>query len=200
MNVSEERVIFYHAIGRALEQWACVEAEIEEIAISCHPSDKANTIAAGFNAVENLRSKLALCDAMVRQSFAVSPHLEKWSTIYNKTHSLSAKRNKIAHNRHTRIASGNEGRRIALSSTRRATKTESPLFVRDIEAIRREFQSLTYALQNVRALLLGRPSSLPESDTSLNDSRIPSLRHLREQIHTELGFQPQELRRKNRKD
>lgn len=185
MNASEERVIFFHAIGRALEQWARVEAELEEVAEACVSPEDSGAIIAGLNAVENFRSKLAMCDAMVIHCFSSSPHLALWSNVKTKTGQVSQKRNKIAHNRHKHIANGQPGRRYALVPTRSTLKADPPLFVRDIEAARLEFSALCASLRYARSLLLGL-SAQPPAFHEQSD-RPPSLREIRDQIHAELG-------------
>lgn len=198
MTPLEEQVLFYHSIGRALEQWASVESQLERIAGACvHPRDSF-TIMAGYNSIENFRSKLSFCDSLIKTSAKLPADSTAWDFAHKKCADLSAKRNRMAHEKHRRFPLGTEGRRIGLvpSNVDLGDGLRPPslaLCVRNIEEARQEFFALTGCLANLYEALHGRPTLFPAYPSQ--STSPPSLRALRDQIHAELGVQRRPLRR-----
>lgn len=196
MNSAEERAIFYYCLGRALEQWAHAESCLEAIATACVSAGDRKAIEAGFNSIENFRSKLSFCDSLVCASVSDPGLLGRWAGLYARCSSLSATRNKLAHNRHRVFVSAPAGRRYALVSAKLGWSGSSPphgsICVRDIESARADFMRLTDDLVNMFDALLGQPETYSASRAP--PGRPPSLRELRAQIRAELGVQPGSLR------
>lgn len=201
MNASEEQVLFFHWIGRALQQWAAVEGKLEAVASACVHAQDSASIAAGFNAIENFRSKLSFCSKLVENSGKDEQLVLRWDALQTKCSTLSTKRNKIAHGRHKYFFHETPGRRYALVEPNApigdGTKPPSgSLCVRNIVEAREEFFVLTRSLANYLEALHGRPEPLQEL-TGPQPSP-PSLRSLRDQIRAELGVLPRPLIRSPR--
>lgn len=205
MKVSEERVAFFHCIGEALAQWAYTENQLWSVSSLAVPVPQRPTIIRGIMAVENFRSRLAMCDEMIRHAFKGKAHLERWAEIHDDLSKASTKRNQLAHRVPVLYLEGETGRHFALEewapdgkSTRGGARpTTSALCVQQIAHYRLEFHRLTSQLASYRSLIeTGHP--LPPAFDVQAESQ-PAIREIRNPIRVALGLPPLQPRSKGSK-
>ncbi len=205
MNIAEETVAFKHELGCAIAQWGYVEGQLLRVALECVDIPDRQALAIGYHSVENFRSKLSMCDNLVKHRFGKSPGFQRWRATRDRTDGLAKKRNTIAHGWHKLYIHNTVGRRWAIVSLHHANgqlvhadgqkPPEGSLCLRDLAAIRLEFHALTTQICNSYEVLCGRRAPFPESDEQ--PATPPSLRQIADQIRVELGFPPKPSRRKS---
>src|SRR5579863_3753592 len=116
MNAQEEEYAFYHEIGFALQQWSAVEWALETIVVRCaHDGPAGMSLAIGFLAVDNFRTRLLFVDALFKHRFGRNRELaDRWKRIHKRLGELSLKRNQIAHRRPVRLEGAPSGERFGL--------------------------------------------------------------------------------------
>lgn len=195
LSLDEEFVLFNYELGIATSQWAQVENSLLQVFHTCLRSDW-NTSVTTFYAVENFRSKLAMVDRLILQRFHTSSVLGKWETIKMKLEASSVERNKLAHYQANIYFDNPEGRRHALvarwrrpaASKAPPKKTKMPvgsLCLRDINAIRLRFFSLSTRLESFALEASGTPWDIPES--SMQPQNPLTLRELRDHLRARLA-------------
>lgn len=195
MNIAEENVAFKHELGCAIAQWGHAERQLLRVALECVDIPDRQALAIGYHSVENFRSKLAMCDNLVKHRFGMSSGFLKWRATKDRTDKLAKKRNTIAHGWHKLYAHNTPGRRWAIVPLHHANgrllladgepPPEGALCLRDLVAIRLEFHGLTTQICNAYEILCGQPAPFPESDEQ--PTHLPSLRQIANQIRAELG-------------
>lgn len=205
MNASEEIVAFKHELGCAIAQWGYVEGQLLNIALECVGIPDRTALAISYHSVENFRSKLTVCDNLVTHKFGKTAHFQAWRAARERTSALAAKRNKIAHGWHKLYVHNTPGRRWAIVPLHHANgellhidgikPPSGAICLRDLAAIRLEFNSLTKQLCNVYELVCGRRAPFPESDEQ--PASPPTLLQIANQIRAEFGFPQKPSRRKS---
>ena len=197
MNAAEEEIAFSYYMGKAVSQWAYVETQLQRLCTACVAVPDRRTVAAGFLAIENFRSKLAYADTMLKATFAQPPHIAVWTDLHKRLKTLSFRRNQIVHRVATFYPDGAPGRRFALlpwtmkdepEQTKKAKvpKPKKPprppssaMCVLALDEARNEFHALTTALAKFFEVLLDRPEpfarvlTLPTGQTTLRKAVQP---------------------------
>jgi hypothetical protein len=206
MNASEEIVTFQYELGRAIAHWGYVEFHVLQTALMCVSVPDRQALAIGYLSVENFRSKVALCDNLVRHRFGKSQHLEKWLTARELIDECAGKRNKIAHGWQKLYVHNVSGRRWAICPIQHNNgqllnldgkkPPTGAVCLRDLVRIRLEFHALTARLVNVRELLCRNRTLFPESDEQPKGP--PTIQHINAQIRAEFGLPYLSSREKRR--
>lgn len=195
MTPAEEEVAFYYAIGKALSQWASVERQLQRLVSSCvSPIDQV-TMATGFLAIENFRSKLSFADIVIKRKFGKTPHMDRWKGLHIRVVNGAKLRNRLAHSKVGIYPEGEVGRRYGLvewlrsKEGRRPTRPVAPtsaLCLLNIAQARTEFHGLTTALANYYETLAGRPAPFPTADEQPEGPK--TIRPIRDEIRAALGI------------
>ena len=197
MKINEETLIFKYELGNAIAQWGYVEHHIRNIALLCvEPKDK-DAMAISFHSIENFRSKVTVCDNLVKHRFGKSSHFNEWLELKEKLVKLSSQRNKIAHGWHKLYPNHTKGRRCAIIPTHHDDGSllhvdgEKPprdaICLRDLFAIRLAFYALTTQSCNVYELLRSGRAPFPKSREQ--PGGLTTLRHISNLIRAEYGLQ-----------
>jgi hypothetical protein len=205
MKLNEELLYFKYELGETIAQWGYVEYHVLNIALLCVGHADREALAIGYHSVENFRSKVMMCDGLVRHRFGKSAHLQKWIPARMQLDKSSANRNKVAHGWHKLYPHNVAGRRLAIiplhhknGSLLHADGPKPPMgaiCLRDLFGIRLEFHALTTRVANVYELLNRNRAPFPESLEQPKDP--PTIRHIADQIRAELGLQFAPSRRKS---
>ena len=182
MNLNEESISFYHAIGLSITQWAWVEQELAGIVLDCFDPKEAIQALTGFRAIENFRAKLQFVDAVISVGRLKKSEKPNWILLMERAQKAANKRNQLAHRTVITDANGTAGRRKNLlparaPETKRPQKFAGAICVRDIVGYRLEFFALTAQLANFRARLAGEPERRPRSqEQALSPPTIAQIR------------------------
>jgi hypothetical protein len=183
MHIVEEQLLFFHAIGEALAQWAYVENQLWLLASSTFPLQQRRQVVEGLMAVESFRAKLNVCDRYIRHSTNEEGFLTRWAKAKESLERLSQKRNKVAHRVPVLYSAAKEGRRYALEAWNPSVlqpgehPTTEALCLQQLELLRREFHQLTSDLASLNRLrAVGVP--LPPA-FDVEHTRQRSLREIR---------------------
>jgi hypothetical protein len=114
MHIVEEKLLFFHAVGEALAQWAYVENQLWLMTSLAFPLPQRAAVFDGLMAIESFRGRLNICDKYIRRAFSDADYLARWSKTKEVLERLSQKRNGIAHRVPVLYAGAKEGRRYAL--------------------------------------------------------------------------------------
>lgn len=196
MKINEELFAFKYELGNAIAQWGYVEHHVLNIALLCVSGPDREALAIGYHSIENFRSKVTVCDNLVRHKFRKSAHFPKWLSARDKLDKLSGKRNKIAHGWHKLYVHNTVGRRWAIIPLHHvdgsllhvdgAKPPSGAICLRELVAIRLEFHALTTLVCNVRELLSGNRAPFPESHEQPENP--PTIRRIGDLIRAELGL------------
>lgn len=104
----------YVAIAESLSAWQRVEDALYKIFHTALGCPALAPSSAAFLAIENLRSKLAVTDAVVRIRLPRSDLVKVWNRRFHEATNLSKQRNKLAHNHVTSLQIGRSKPRMAL--------------------------------------------------------------------------------------
>lgn len=206
MTPDEEHVAFYHELGLTITQWAHVEIALANTVAACCLKDAdVGRVANAFYSIENFRSKLAFCDALMSEVHKDRPVLDLWKALSTRLSAAASKRNKLAHHRVIVYSQSTPGRRNAIvpwyvDKPKKKSKKNLPpqgaLCVRDINAIRFEFAALYCSLIRFSWKLRGAGAQEPFPESYEQPMRPNSIPQLRGQIHAILGH-PQQPSRKS---
>lgn len=196
MKINEELFSFKYELGNAIAHWGYVEYHVLQIALLCVSAADRQALAIGYHSVENFRSKVALCDNLVRHRFGKSPHFAKWLTARKLIDVSAGNRNKIAHGWQKLYVHNVAGRRWAICPIHHSNgqllnldgkkPPTGAVCLRELIKIRLEFHALTARLVNVRELFSRNRTIFPESHEQA--SSPPTIRHIGAQIRAELGL------------
>lgn len=196
MKVNEELLVFKYELGNAIAQWGYVEHHVRNIALLCVEFKDRDAMAISFHSIENFRSKVTVCDNLVKHKFRKSSHFKEWIELRSKLDILSAKRNKIAHGWHKLYVKNVPGRRWAIIPMHHADGSllhvdgakppSGAICLRDLFGIRLEFFALTIRACNVYELLRRGQAPFPKSDEQAKNP--PTIRHISALIRAEYGL------------
>jgi len=183
MHIVEERLLFFHAVGEALAQWAYVESQLWLLATLAFPLQQRQPVVDGLMAIESFRAKLRVCDRYIRHAFTDPDFVARWAKAREKLTRLSKQRNKVAHQVTVLYSASKEGRRFAMEDWNPGVlhpgekPTSEALCLQQLELLRREFHQLTTDLASLNRLAsIGVPLP-PEFD--VEHTRQRSLREIR---------------------
>lgn len=173
MTPSQESALFMYELGQTISHWAYLEADLAVLVAAAVSRDDKHTVQVGFYAIENFRSKLAYCDNILNERFHEVPNFSRWEEVRTRIEAISRKRNRLAHQTVMVSTGGEVGRRTGIldwkaqihNSPKLAPKPsrktkglpDGTLFVRDLAQITLEMKAVTYAIRNIRCLVLGEP-------------------------------------------
>ncbi|MEQ1867453.1 MAG: hypothetical protein ABL996_22680, partial [Micropepsaceae bacterium] len=173
MDINEESLAFYFAIGLAITQWAHVEIALASIATMKISKATRTKVRVGFFSIENFRGKLSFADAMI------SPYLSRknkeiWAGLMDRAAKIAKFRNSLAHGWVLVDTERKPGRRRRLLPMKPQvidplSKRDRPglLCVRDIRKAQLEFFALMTTLENFAARLGRRKMLHPKSQEQL---------------------------------
>lgn len=194
MTEDEEHVLFLRHMGAAIAKWSNVERGIAGCVLSCVPDANFDPLAAGFLSIENFRSKLAFANELVTAKIAGTRHTKDWEKLLERTKTLSAVRNKIAHRVTRQFPNGKPGRRILLCpwelkiSDLQSEVQKPPagsISLLDVVRAGLDFDALGFSLANFSNRINGDPERFPKSCEQ--PGNLPSIQALVRQIHAVLG-------------
>ncbi|CAN5701810.1 hypothetical protein BH11PSE13_BH11PSE13_45080 [soil metagenome] len=188
MDFFEEHVLFHFAYGQAMTSWAHLEHALVEIAASVLPPSSRKPLVLGYYAIENFRSKLNFCKAVVKAKFGADARFSEWQALEQKLLAASKQRNKLAHWSEINYVGGTPGRRNALVNwvhenyaTSAVIEIDRPapaaaMCVGDVALLRHTFANLTYQLMNLADCLCDRELRFPELATQFGPSSVDEAR------------------------
>ena len=202
ISINEEFLIFYQELGTAITNWSVVEAALSRVVASALPKVRNRTVAAGFFAIENFRSKLKFVDEIVHEQLSVAL-VHMWDPMHNRAESLAIQRNKIVHRVPLRIlAQTSPGKRVVLippnfnrspasafvSKKGRQILPRDTVTIHHIMLLRRQFAQLSEALSQFAIHLEGGPK--PTQGLLEQSIALPTMRDLVAHIYSTLQVQP----------
>jgi hypothetical protein len=207
MNHPEEQLLLNSELGKAIAQWGYAEGQLLRVVQRCTP-EQHDSVAAAFLTIENFRSKLSFCDALITAKAAGRPWFSYWGEVKARCQSLAAKRNQLAHGWHALYIDGSSGKRFGITPSLQADghlihrggqkPPHGTLFLRDVVLLRMGFHALTAQICNVYELLGGRRRPFPDADGPLPSA--PTIRQLENQLRLELGRKPRPQSPTHRQD
>lgn len=103
----KERHDLLLAVGEAISAWSRVEAALQDVFHICIGGKALGPTSAAFIAIENFRSKLAVCDAVVKAHLGKNQLIGFWEKQFEQTRRLSRIRNTLAHGQVVILKIGN---------------------------------------------------------------------------------------------
>ena len=197
MNLDEERLAFYFHLGRATEQWSYVELHLALIVAWCFHSNKSNQAIAGYQSIENFRSRLGYVDAVLHRGNLPDREKENWAILLDRCQQLAKKRNVLAHGWvFTDGDAKRAGRRVTLTSkflsVASLKKPYAKIGLRDVVGYGQEFSALSMALMNFHRRLSGKQERFPESE--IPPLRPPTIAEIRREIYASASRPPRSSR------
>lgn len=184
MTLNEEIVAFHYKIGTAITQWALVEFALDAIVGDRFSHKESELAIIGFRTIQGFRTKLNFVDEVLCASKPKNNQIALWGSLMKDAEAISQHRNRLAHNWVFIDPKCNAGRRAMLLPKRikisRKQKYPGALCVRDIAGYELEFQSLFYALTNLRESLRGKKTQLPKHPE--RQPRLPTIAQIRQEI------------------
>ena len=201
ISINDEFLIFYQELGTAITNWSMVEEALSQVAAAALPKARNRTVAAGFFAIENFRSKLKFVDEIVREELSVAL-VHMWDPMHNRADSLSVDRNKLVHRVPLRILAQSPGKRVVLirpnfyrsppsafvSKKGKPVLPPDTVTIHHIVMMRRQFYQLSEALYQFAMHLEGGPKP-PQGLLEQSIAR-PTMRDLVAHIYSTLQVQP----------
>jgi hypothetical protein len=202
MPFEEERELFFCELGRALAEWAAVEANMMNLVAHCFPSDARPQFGMGFVKLPGFNAKLLYADGVLTRTIGKkTPFGIRWGELLQKLREQSLVRNDLAHWQVEEYPNHNvQGQRIALRPwiiTKGFDFSHPPgdaLWLMKVQTARLLFEAHQVMIQNYLADALGRPAPFPKSDELARNPQ--TIRELRLQMHAALGHPHQSLRQK----
>ena len=181
MNVNEEQLVFYEALGRAITGWAHVEHSLVEVLyVIDTPDRQACRDFQEFSRAGSFRQQLELVNGAVVKSVRHPEHVQAWRTVRKRCERTYARRNALAHHFVMNYPNAPPGRRLALVQWR-TLRTDRPgsdaLCVRNIYACAYAFSALYHTLHNLSLLLRGKPKLYTEDMEK--PRQMPTLAYVR---------------------
>jgi hypothetical protein len=204
MDAKRESVLFHYEVGRAITQWANVEAGIASVLVICLRDDgekpsgpnaqRIQSVVAGYEAIDSFRSKVSFANAVFRNSRLGFSHGHEFADLLKTAEKRSSKRNHMAHWQASHIVSATKpGRRVLLQPrpSKQTTILErlgSGMGLRDIAMARLEFFDSYMRLQQfaVRFYPKDPLSASPATYAGL-PQKAPTLAQLEAEFWKETG-------------
>lgn len=194
LNINEEQLAFYWAIGLTITQWAHVEHALFQVVYRAFGNSENRGLAGGFFSIENFRSKLAFVDRVAAASKEFEPFYAEWAKLRDDVRALSSRRNELAHSQVMVFLSAPEGRRYAIVPLfgPKPSKKHNPqhpppgsICVRDIDLTRLRFSKAFVRLTSLCCRIDGHEDLFAEH--AQQEPKAQSLGELKRQIHAMSG-------------
>lgn len=196
MKLEEEQVAFYYALGRAIDVWADLEGFLAQLAAQCVSMPDRNALIASYHAIENFRSKVAFCDALMSHAYGDRPAFPEWKVILDRLLRLSRLRNRLAHGHMFASTDWEIGRRIGIVDPRSGWQPimsrlgkepvlpPTAICLRDVAKSANDFRAGLWTLMNFRHRLHGGEGTRPRAFEQ--EQGRPTIREIRNRIRGEL--------------
>ncbi len=188
---AEEHLAFHYAIGSAITQWSHIEHGLFLVSLRCFSPCRPESVASGFFAIENLRSKLAFVHRVFQTSLYADEYWAEWNTLQSHVQNLAKRRNALAHGRLMIYVNAPAGRRCALVPISwdepkiKAKEGHPPtgsICLRDIDLYSKQFSRASLRLQSLYFRMSGDEDLLGEH--AQQEPQPLTLAQLRRQIYS----------------
>jgi hypothetical protein len=201
MTLDEEEFIFHYELGQCMNEWAWIERNLGQVALSCFPKAQHKAIMDGYFSIENFRSKIAFVDSIVQRKRDDANVLKRWNDVLDRARTASTTRNALVHRTLVIYERGKGGRRVALMKwmafmdekwdKARNPKGEAPpeaICLVQLGAFQNTCQAITRTLFNVTREVAGKPALLPAAFEQEFDRM--TARDIERRFRVRLGRQP----------